>query len=700
MRAGALGEAMAECGVALGLSEGGEEIASEVEALLTGVMARFDAHPHWPSAASPDGVPFEFSLSIGAGGAPTLRYAVDLTDHATGLAGNWDRYLRCGAALTGASRGDIWDLVARHLDGIPAMYRTRMMHGAGFGLGGQRRSTLYFRAAWLSGAELRSRFPAPLAAADETCRAYGGTPICGLEAMSYDFSEGRAARVKLYQPLRPEGRARSLRDLAGSHPDLEAAGELFGVFLPPERGLGPQPLLLQLSPSGSLCRAKLVFMCAPWGWDTPRGLARVLDHLGATHSAPLACLDAVLGVFSRHRIGLRPTVLSVGSGHPSPAVSFYFAPAAADEPPARRPGAGAAAGRAAVETMLTGARRFLLDRRAADGLWGAFDLPGSDPAAPWPPGGPPGEWTSAFITAVLAGDPPASEHLWPGVHALEERFRPSQGWGPTAGSPSDAETTALAVLALRRMGVAAPPGAGAALRRYRLPGGGYGAQPGCDMDNEGGHGAAEITAVAILAAAGLGDGAGGDAAEDAAELIAGGVASLVASQREDGGWNAFWWLADLVATSRAVQALGAAVAEAGRPGTAVLPATAGAAARATQAAQVGLAGQAVGDDPTSGALWLRAWLDTSGSPNSPSIRRIVRCLSRSQEADGRWRSGPLRRIAQPLARRPWARPDSGRLLCDTSCLITTAIVMDGLLALRQALEPGGAAPWGGGGRGG
>src|SRR6266571_5685689 len=203
MAAMPVANALADSAVALGIRTSGDAIADEVEELLADPLARFMMHPNWPSAASPEGLPFEFSLAIGHDGTPSIRYAIDFTDHSQGLAGNWGRYLQHAVEITESpeASSEVWDLISKHLDGMPPLFRTRVMHGAGYAPNGQRRATLYFRARWLSTAQLRRRFPGPMRALDETLRLHGGPYPSHLEAMGYDFADGRVMRTKLYQPL-------------------------------------------------------------------------------------------------------------------------------------------------------------------------------------------------------------------------------------------------------------------------------------------------------------------------------------------------------------------------------------------------------------------------------------------------------------------------------------------------------------------
>jgi len=288
------------------------------------------------------------------------------------------------------------------------------------------------------------------------------------------------------------------------------------------------------------------------------------------------------------------------------------------------------------------------------------------------------EWATAYIALILAADPTTREHLGASAEVLRRRFRPGAGWGWNQDSEADAESTALSLLAIQALGSPLPEEALGVLLRYRLRQGGYGAYPHWDWDHEQGAGAPEVTAAVLLAALRLA--ASGDAVAEA-------VANLVAQQREDGGWNAFWWKSDLFATHRVLQALIAVAEGNGSPTASRSAAVATSAAGAVQAGRDSLLATAVPEVPYVLGLWLSSWLAARGSPHWPSVERIIRHLQRQQRSDGRWLAVPMKRIAKTKLVRPWARSDSGRLYLDGRCLITSATVMEGLLELRNVLEP-------------
>jgi hypothetical protein len=226
------------------------------------------------------------------------------------------------------------------------------------------------------------------------------------------------------------------------------------------------------------------------------------------------------------------------------------------------------------------------------------------------------------------------------------------------------------------MNVGLPANTGAVLRRYRLPSGGFKAYVDYDSDEEHGAGASEITASVLLAQTEAGLLECGDAGEA--------VANLVSNQRQEGGWNAFWWKDDLFCTHRVVKAL-SAISRDDRLTTHGTGATARIAADAVRGAGPSISAGTIDSTPFLLGLWLSSWVSVSGNVNYLSIKRMLHQLQLQQCRDGRWLSVPIKRIGTTKLRRPWGRNDSGKLYADGHCLVTTATVLGGLSALHKAL---------------
>lgn len=699
MLAKLLAEAVADSVVLIGIRERAEEVADEVEYLLTEPLGWFLKHPNWPSGLTLEGFPFKLSVDIASNNNPSVRYTVDVTDHRRGMAGNWSRYLECAKHINMGTATDqtsqLWDLLAKHLDGIRATSRTRMMHGAGYGKSEFKRSSLYFTTRWLSYAELENKFPDYTSAIDRTLKKCGGSQPSYLDLISYDFVDGEIARIKLYWRLSPNEQTKQLYDITGQHPDLAAAGKVFGHFLA-SRNLRQleSSLLWQLSfdPETKFPRQKIEFSCLSWGWNQPKTFLDLLIYLSNTLSLNLWPLYTMLSIFSEYKIQLAPTDVAIGPGESHPSVTFYFSPVL-EQVPGEIPLVGttslpgsiykklnapytsspsdmAGSQLELIDRMLARAIDYILRARGTDGSWVDFALPQ----------GTSDEWTTAYITATLSNDPALQNHLASSIEWLQERFRPGEGWGYNRNTSADADSTALSLLALHRMGATPPEGAREALLRFRLPSGGYSAYTDWTLDHEQGMGAAEITSTALLAQAETG--------LVEADLISNTVQILVSQQRDEGGWNAFWWKDDLFATYIALQALNSfvrlATLDQGRdhlPTNVVESAI-----KAVRDARPSVSAQATPDEAFVLGLWLSSWFAAHGNVYYPSVDRIFWQLRSQQQEDGRWLSVPIRRIARTKLLRPWARSDSGRLYLDSKCLITTTTVIEGLRVLRRAMK--------------
>lgn len=692
-----LAEAIADSVVSLGIRERADDVADEVEYLMLEPLGWFLNHPNWPSGIAYRGIPLEVSVAIAGNNSPSIRHSVDVTDHRQGMAGNWSRYLEHAEHIMGRTTDQtpqLWGLLAKHLDGIPATSRTRVAHGVGYAPSGFKRTSLYFNTSWLSYAELENRFPDYTSAIDKTLNKYGGSRPSNLEWISYDFDGGEIVRTKFYWELSTNDQTKQLSDIAGQHPDLAAASEVFDFLSATnsqqvERSLGLQ---LSFDQEAELLRQKIMFYCPAWGLSKPESLLDLIVYLSDTFSLNLWPLYTVLHVFSHYGIQLNPTLLAIGHGELHPSVTFYFSPVI-EQVPFRIPVEetislpGSVSGNANVsyttvpvnevksrleliDGMLARATEYILRKRETDGYWVDFAMPQ----------GTSDEWVTAYIIATLSNDPVLRNNLTSSVEWLQKRFRSGEGWGYNRNTSADADATALSLLALHRMGAPLPEGARDALIRYRLRSGGYRAYPDWDLDYEYGAGPAEITSIVLLAQVET------DMVE--ADVLCDTVMNLVSQQRDEGGWNTFWWKDDLFATYRTLQAFNAFVRLATlSKGSNQLPINVvESVVKAIKDARPSVSDQATPDEPFVLGIWLSSWFAAQGNVFYPSVDRILAHLRSQQQEDGRWLSVPIRRIARTKLLRPWARSDSGRLYLDSQCLITTTTVIEGLRALRQALK--------------
>lgn len=689
-----LAEAIGDSIVTVGISESANDVVDEVEYLLSEPLDLFLNHPNWPSGLTSDGVPFEFSIAISGDDSLSIRYAVDTTDHRQGIGGNWSRYLEYAKGITRIASDQyprLWKLLTKHLDGTPPLFRSRMVHGVGYGSFGSRRSTLYFTTRWLSNEELEKRFPSLTSAIESILNQYSGHHLSNIDIISYDFIDtGEVASTKFYRWLDYNNLKQLFSEASGHHSDLVPASKVFKYFLASSNV--PQierlfPLQFSFDQHMELFRQKIHFLCSIGGWNRPKGLLDLVAYLSNTFSINMWPLYAVLGVFSEYKIPLKPTFVAIGPGELHPSVSFYFCPVLKEAPCAtqiegttssHRIVHGKINARATtsarsrfdlIDKMLKRAIDYILKKRDKDGHWVDFALPQ----------GMSDEWVTAYIVAALSNDSSCYKYLAPSVEWLQKRFRPDEGWGYNRTTPADADSTALGLLALHRNRATLPESANYTLLRYRLPSGGYCAYTDQDLDHEHGTGPADITSAVLLTQieTGLFE----------TNIICDALINLISQQREEGGWNSFWWKDDLFAACRTLNALNAFIQFATLRKATQLPENViQSAISAVKYARPSISAQAIPDEPFILGLWLSAWFASQGVVYYPSVDRILRHLCSLQQDDGRWLSVPIKRVARTKLLRPWARSDSGKLYLDPQCLITTITVIEGIKALRQALK--------------
>ncbi len=503
MLARRLAEALGDVAEAAGIRDDGTEVAYESEQLLSEPLAWFLCHPNWPSGLASENVPIELSISMGGDGTPWLRYSVDCADHRMGLGGNWPRYLREATRLAsgvGVPPSVVWQLLASVLDGSPPLDRSRLYHGVGYAGGGAKRVSLYFSTAWLTYPNFRERFPDLVEPVGQAIDRWGSPrPLC-FDGLAYDLTgQEPAHRTKLYQWLGCDVPS-PLNELAGRHPDLVAAGVLFNHYFSsnPPHTLS-RSLLLQWSllPPRMSCNQKLFFECTRWGWGNPRAYRELLSLLNNRFGMNLGPLYAMIAVFANYKILIRPTFLAIGPGPAHPSITFYFRPVLAE--PLRSASTSMVMGPmpdsfarnpvGLLEHMTRTATDFLLREKRSDDYWMDFALPI----------GPSDAWVTAYITAILSRMSGLHVELDRPARILRTWFRPNLGWGENGNAPTDADSTALALLTLKRLDRPIPDGASDILMRYRLHKGGYCHDLNSDVDDEHGTGAPEITGIALLA---------------------------------------------------------------------------------------------------------------------------------------------------------------------------------------------------------
>ncbi|HEY7895157.1 MAG TPA: prenyltransferase/squalene oxidase repeat-containing protein [Gemmatimonadaceae bacterium] len=316
---------------------------------------------------------------------------------------------------------------------------------------------------------------------------------------------------------------------------------------------------------------------------------------------------------------------------------------------------------------------FLLNQQGDDGMWRDFTTPAGE-ASCWPTG---------FVLCTLGAARADAVRLTHAARSLGERQQPDGGWGYNESTPSDADSTSWAVLALSGDAPrfsAARAGAAAFLRRHRRPNGGmatyadaapirrYTSLPRWLPFRGWRRPTIEVSATATRALQAI-DGAAPN------EL---GWRYVRSKQRPDGSWGAYWWTTPHLATQQAVM-LGASLGDAGAIGRA-----AGWATRVL--------------DPHGAAFHAALCLSivavaTPGDVGT--INRAIEMLQRVQLADGSWPSTPILRIPVPADtadsdHRGWRpiRFDGGLEVADQHRTFTTATCIAALLHASRALTGG------------
>jgi hypothetical protein len=270
-------------------------------------------------------------------------------------------------------------------------------------------------------------------------------------------------------------------------------------------------------------------------------------------------------------------------------------------------------------------------------------------------------WTTAYTTCLLslAGEAVDSAKVQQlrrdGCDALEARRTPGGGWGFNATTPDDADSTALALLALARNGRAIPAEAETVIGRCLQPDGGIATYP--PHVPPGGAwslSTPDVTSTAI-AAMEL------DAARPTFQAA---LSWMLSRQRADGAWQAYWWTTQLYPAFWAAKVFGPHMPPAAQEQLRAFlrsyrP------ARAFETALHVLALDAMGE----------RHLAIQGA----------RALAQDQRRDGSWEPGAALRLASPSVKEPWRVVDSGPCYLDQNGIFTTATAL-GAIARGLALE--------------
>ena len=286
----------------------------EIDLLLAAPARFYDEHAHWPSSLA-DSVPIELSLAIDERGRASFRFTGDLADHRRPLAANLPHYVESARHLTGAAVPTLREVFGSHID--PRGYRagTAAYHGAGYGRGGARRSTIYFAIGWFPAARFEARFAREVAALDADFLKVGGRRPRRYHGVSYDFDAGVPHRKKFYGWV-DLGASGSPANLLGQRRDLTAAGALLTRLLAKGPPADPErALMLHSSVTGTpaRCRQKAFFQCNEWSLDAPRAFLDLVLDVSSFCDIDLSPLTVVFDVLTGRGLQLLPTWFAIGA---------------------------------------------------------------------------------------------------------------------------------------------------------------------------------------------------------------------------------------------------------------------------------------------------------------------------------------------------------------------------------------------------
>jgi hypothetical protein len=517
-----------------------------LEALTEGALQRPAVPPFdGLSRINANGLPFQWSFSFAPGAVRSLRF---LCEPGVPGASGRQRFSFAGDCLARALDGlgiayPSWleDCVFAHLvppdDAWPRHWRSALWFGVGAAPGGVLVKP-YVNLNWGMPLERWRRIGRVFQALGRHDQL---AALCDLSGrVSRDswpvglaldvLPDGRCGRVKIYFRSAPVGtdwlQRWYLATGGGRHaPTVRAALDAF-----PLCGQARYPghafiVSLEFHDAGIALKTDLaVTRWMPHDAAIAAGARRVLGAIGGDADELQAALQT-LGAWPPDETGTRH-LRFVGLGHePDGAchLNLYV------EPPLERPRMRAVRRPpGGVIEALRAATAFLCARQDG-GLWRDYALPV----------GVADQWITAYALWLLAGlpaqcvDDAARSASAAGCTRLLELAGPDGGWGYHAGTGSDADSTSLAVLALRAHGHPAPQAALDFLESCRAPDGGMGTYPpGSSPGGTWCQGSCEVSGAAWLALE-------GDAA----------LGDFLAQRRcPDGQWPAYWWHTPLYPT--------------------------------------------------------------------------------------------------------------------------------------------------------
>lgn len=289
----------------------------------------------------------------------------------------------------------------------------------------------------------------------------------------------------------------------------------------------------------------------------------------------------------------------------------------------------------AASRALDRGMQFVVAKQGGDGLWRDFLTPAGEASS----------WPSGFIGAALHLAGAETGVLQKALVTLIANQGADGGWGYNESTPSDADSTACALLFLARMGHKGDvcERAASCLVRHQRHSGGVATyhEPGpirrfMDVGRwmrfKGWcHPHIEVTAMAGRALAAL-------SPEDWSSEIDAAWRYVKLQQRAEGNWNSYWWTSPHYSTLQAVELASFMRDESciGRAAEAVVQ---------CQSEHGDWAAPGAATSAFATALSLSILLCAKGHPQQ--VSRAVQRLVELQDDDGGWPSHPIMRIPLP-----------------------------------------------------
>lgn len=404
-------------------------------------------------------------------------------------------------------------------------------------------------------------------------------------------------------------------------------------------------------------------LCGHCLFEDDARAARVVERLALSlglESSPFhAMIEDLAGSGMRLSKNMVAFVGVGGNATGGDRINVYFTPSATEErsavrvPPVTR-------NTPDVHRALERGLAAILDRQRLDGSWADYELPVGI-ATTWP--------TAYTLVALqdLTDDFARQERVRAArtraAAYLADRFRPGEGWGYNESVEPDADSTALATLALEREG-AGNAQSRAALLGFRCPTGGFGTFRREDRGDAWGHCHADVNPTVVWAL--------GESAPDQA------VEAMLRAREPSGIWRSYWWVDDLYAIAANLRAL-----RTRRLIHQLMP------------SRRWLCALDSDGGPFRSALLVGALLELIPDPVARDrLSELVPTLLDWQLPQGLWPGAAALRVTDPAVAEPWHDRSGGGTVYLDCGLITTATAV-GSLARLAALESAfaGRPPW-------